>query len=71
MLSLGAIHYEDRFCTGNKGGMGGGGWVLEQGAVYIAAALVGYRKALVSTGWAISLQSVFRFIECRTSCMVH
>ena len=27
MLSVGAIHFEDRFCTSKKGGIGGGVWV--------------------------------------------
>ena len=27
MLSVGAIHFEDRFCTSKKCGIGGGGWV--------------------------------------------
>ena len=27
MLSVGAICFEDRFCTSRKGGTGGGGWV--------------------------------------------
>ena len=27
MLSVGTIRFEDRFCTRNKGGIGGGGWV--------------------------------------------
>ena len=26
MLSVGAIHFEDRFCASRKGGTGGGGW---------------------------------------------
>ena len=26
MISVGAIHFEDRFCTSKKGGIGGGGW---------------------------------------------
>ena len=33
----------------------GGGRVSAQGAVHMAAALAGYKKALVGTGWAISL----------------
>ena len=27
MLSVGAIHFEDRFCAGKNGGIGRGGWV--------------------------------------------
>ena len=27
MLSVGAIRFEDRFCTSKKGGVGGGGWI--------------------------------------------
>ena len=38
-----------------KGGIGRGGWVSARGAVHMAAALTGCRKALVGTGWAISL----------------
>ena len=38
-----------------KGGIGGGGRVSAGGAVHMAAALAGCRKALVGTGLAISL----------------
>ena len=54
MLSVGAIHFEDRFCASKKGGIGGGGCVSARGAVHMAAALAGCRKALVGTGWTIS-----------------
>ena len=50
MLSVGAIYFEDRFCASKKGGIGGGGQVSAQGAMHMAAALAGYRTALVSTG---------------------
>ena len=55
MLSVGAIRFEDRFCASKKGGIGGGGRVSARGAVHIAAALAGCRKALVGTGLGISL----------------
>ena len=55
MLSVGAIHSADRFCASKKGGIGGGGRVSARGAVHMAAALAGCRKALVGTGLAISL----------------
>ena len=55
MLSVGVICFEDRFYTSKKDGMGGRGLVSAWGAVHVAAPLAGYRKALVSTGWAISL----------------
>ena len=55
MLSVGAICFEDRFCATQKGGIGRGGRVSARGAVHMAAALAGCRKALVGTGWAISL----------------
>ena len=54
MLSVGAISLEDRFCASKKSGIGGGGQVSARGAVHMAAALVGCRKALVGTGWTIS-----------------
>ena len=54
MLSVGAIHFEDRFCASKKSGIGGGRWISAQGAVHMAAALAGYRKALVGTGLSIS-----------------
>ena len=44
MLSVGAICFNDRFCTSKKGGIGGGGRVLAWGAMYMAAALAGLRK---------------------------
>ena len=50
MLSVGAISFEDRFCASKKSGIGRGEWVSAQGAVHMAAALAGFRKALVSTG---------------------
>ena len=51
---IGTIRFEDRFCASKKGGIGGGGRVSARGAVHIAAALAGCRKALVGTGWTIS-----------------
>ena len=55
MLSVGAIGFEDRFCASKKkSGIGGGGQVSAWGAVYMAAALAGYRKAWFGTGWTIS-----------------
>ena len=54
MLSVGAIRFEERFCASKKGGIGGGGQVSARGAVHMAVALTGCRKALVSTGWTIS-----------------
>ena len=50
MLSVGAICFEDRFCASKKGRIGGGGQVSAWGAVHMAAALAGCRKALVGTG---------------------
>ena len=46
MLSVGAIHFEDRFCASIKDRIGGGWQVSAWGAVHMAAALVG-------TGWTI------------------
>ena len=37
-----------------KGGTGGGGWGHPQGAVHMAAARFGGKKAMVGTGWANS-----------------
>jgi len=42
------------FALAKKSRIGGGRWVLARGAVHMAAALAGCRKALVGTGWAIS-----------------
>jgi len=44
-----------RFCTSRKSGTGGSGWVHPKGATSMAASGHDYRKALVGTGWAISL----------------
>ena len=55
MLSVGAIHFEDRFCASQKGGIGGGGRVSVWDAVHMAAALADCRIALVGTGLVISL----------------
>ena len=54
MLSVGAIRFENRFCASKKGGIGGGR-VSARGAVHMAAALAGCRKALVSTGLGIDI----------------
>ena len=54
-LSVGAIRFEDRFCASKKCGIVGGGWVSAQGAMHMAAALAGCRKALVGADLAISL----------------
>ena len=43
-----------RWCTGSASGTGGGGWGHPQGAVHIAAARLGCKKAMVGTGWANS-----------------
>ena len=48
MLSVGAICFEDRFYASKKDQIGGGGRVSAWGAVRIAAALAGRRKALVA-----------------------
>ena len=55
MLSVGAIHFEDRFYASKKGGIGGGGRVLAHSAMHMAAALAGCRKNSVGTGFGISL----------------
>ena len=57
MLSVGAIRFDNWFCTSKKGGIGGGGRVSAQSPVHMAAALqlAGHRKALVGTGLGISL----------------
>ena len=39
------------FCASKKGGIGVGGRVLAQGAMHMATALAGYRKALVGRHW--------------------
>ena len=54
ILSVGAIHFEDRFCASKKGVIGGGGQISARGAVHMAAALAGCKKAFVSIGWTIS-----------------
>ena len=62
MLSVGTIHFEDRFCASKKGGIGGGGW-FQHSAVHMAAGLADCRKALVGTGLTISL--AFNTNGCR------
>ena len=52
MLSVGAVCFENRFYASKKGGKGGGGQVSAWDAVHMAAALAGYKKALIGTGWA-------------------
>ena len=48
MLSVGVIHFEDRFSASKKVGIERGGKVSAQGVVYMAAALAGYRMALLA-----------------------
>ena len=55
MVSVSAIHFKDRFYASKKGGIGGGGRVSAWGAMHMAAAMTGCRKALVGTGLGISL----------------
>ena len=57
MLSVGAIHFEDRFCTGRKGMTGEGVWVHRSGWQCMAAVVAACTKALVNAGWAICLPS--------------
>jgi len=44
---LGAIHFEDRFCTNKKGEIGRGGQVSTQSAMHMAAALAGGKMVLI------------------------
>ena len=46
MLSVGTVHFEDRFALAKKGRIGGGGQDSAWGAVHMAAALAGCRIAL-------------------------
>ena len=59
MLSVGAVRFENRFYASKKGGKGGGGRVSAWGAVHMATALAGYKKALIGTGWAWKGSSTF------------
>ena len=43
-----------RFYVSRKGGTGRGGWGHPQGAVHMAAAGLGCKRAMVGTGWANS-----------------
>ena len=55
VMLLPAMSFGDTFCFSRKGGTGGGEWVHPKGANRVAASGLGCRKALVGTGWAISL----------------
>ena len=55
VMSLLAMCLGLRFCASRKGGAGEGEWVHPKGANSMAASGLGCRKALVGTGWAISL----------------
>ena len=41
-----------RFCVSRKGGTGGGGWSHPQGAVHMAVARLGCKRAVICTEWA-------------------
>ena len=43
-----------RFCVSRKGETEGGGWGHPQGAMHIAAARLGCKRAMVGTEWANS-----------------
>ena len=51
MSSIGAIRFENRFCASTKCGIGGGGWVSAQGAVYMAAALADCSQKSLGRHW--------------------
>ena len=53
----------------NYNEIGGGGQVSAWGAMHMAAALAGHRKALVSTGWTIS-HLVSMGCRAHGSCLV-
>ena len=59
-MSLPALPLGDRFCVSINGGTRGGWWVHLQGVISIAVSGLGFRKALVGTGWAVS------FLLCMT-----
>ena len=42
------------FCISREGGKGGGGWGNPQGAMQMAAARLGGKRAMVGTEWANS-----------------
>ena len=50
MLSIGAFHFEDRFCTSRKAGTGEGEWVHCSGWQCMVAVAAAYRKVLVNDG---------------------
>ena len=53
MLSVGTMHFENRFCA-SKMVIGGGGHAYSRHAVHMMAVLADCTKALISTDWAIS-----------------
>ena len=55
MLSVGTIHFEDRFCASKKGGMGEvDGHIQDMPCTWRLPWLPVEQTALVSTGWTIS-----------------
>ena len=68
MLSVGAIHFEDRFCASRKGGTGKGGWMHHSSWQCMVVVAAAYRKALVNTRWAICLLSC---TNRQRKCSVH
>ena len=65
MLSVGAIHFEDRFCASRKGGIEGGGWVHRSALKHMVGVAAACRKALVNDRWAICL------LFCTNGCRKH
>jgi len=55
MISLLVIPLGDRFCVNRKGGTAGSGWAYSKGENSTTMSGLGCTKALVGTGWAISL----------------
>ena len=59
-----------RFCASRKGRAVGGGCVHPKGANSMAGSGLGYRKALIGTGWAISLHLCINGIKKQTYSLV-
>lgn len=56
MLSVGAVHFEDRFCPSRKGGTGVGAWV---GVTLLVTVHGGVLRLAVQKPWSVQSLSAF------------
>jgi len=69
-MSLPPMSLGLKFCASRKGRTGEGGWVHPKDANGMATSGLGCRKAMVGTGWAISLLLCMNWLRKQHSGLV-